>query len=591
MIRRLSFIAAIALFAAALHAETVSGVTYIKFKSDNTVIGVIDTTVWKTSVPFIRKTTATTKTTAGAVTYTAAEILGGLILRDPNGAARADLFPTAASIITALYTKDTIGGAANAVVGHSFDVAIRNDADAAETITMTTNTGLTLSGVMTIPIGSTGRYTVVVTSATTCTIYGAVGVNGDSTVLKADGSVAGATGAAQDFGTLGIKADAIVGSTTAAVAIAGKVGSSAAGSAISVTGGAGNGAFDGGASSLVGGASGAGATGNGGASRLTGGVSLATNGTGGAATIAGGVGKGTGAGGAASVTGGTGGVGDTGNGGAASLVGGASSTGATGAGGAVAVTGAPATSTNGAGGAVTTTGGAGVGTGAGGANTQVAGAGGATGAGGNFALTSGRGGSTSGAAGTMILTAGAGGASATVDGGASSLVGGASGAGATGSGGAVNVTGGAASSTNGTGGNVNVTGGAGNGNLNGGNVVIAPGAKGGTGVIGFISAAGPLLSPVTAAQAISGNGQTITLPTTGRNKLLSSNASYTGLIISAGRWDGEEVELLHNTATNTLTFAVAATSNVADGASAIIQPFTRMRLVWDATSARWYHGN
>jgi len=62
-----------------------------------------------TSVTFFEMNPETV-TTAGAVTYTPAQLKTGFILRDPNGAGR----------------------------------------DAAETITMTTNTGLTLSGTMTI---------------------------------------------------------------------------------------------------------------------------------------------------------------------------------------------------------------------------------------------------------------------------------------------------------------------------------------------------------------------------------------------------------------------------------------------------------
>ncbi|NBS65096.1 MAG: hypothetical protein EBT33_12220, partial [Betaproteobacteria bacterium] len=46
--------------------------------------------------------TVTTEATAAAVTYTAAQLKGGLILRNTNGAGRADLFPTAASIVAAL---------------------------------------------------------------------------------------------------------------------------------------------------------------------------------------------------------------------------------------------------------------------------------------------------------------------------------------------------------------------------------------------------------------------------------------------------------------------------------------------------------
>jgi hypothetical protein len=158
---------------------------------------------------------------------------------------------------------------------------------------------------------------------------------------------------------------------------------------------------------------------------------------------------------------------------------------------------------------------------------------------------------------------------------------------------AAKLIGGAGGATNAVGGASEVTGGAGAGTGSGGQVVIQGGAAGGGGssVKGDVSVAGPLSSPVTAAQAISANGQTITLPTTGFNKLLSSNAAYTGLIMTVGAYDGQIITLIHNTATNTLTFAASGTSKVADGVLAIIQPLTSMRLTWDATSGLWYHGN
>lgn len=105
---------------------------------------------------------AQTVSTASDVTYTAAQILSNIILRDPNGGARADLFPTAALIIAALKNPQR---------GSNFRVCIRNTADAAETITMTTNTGLTLSGTMTIAQNNQKEFLVVVTSSTTCSIY------------------------------------------------------------------------------------------------------------------------------------------------------------------------------------------------------------------------------------------------------------------------------------------------------------------------------------------------------------------------------------------------------------------------------------
>ncbi len=94
-------------------------------------------------------TTVTTKTTAGAVTYTAAELIGGLILRDPAGGSRNDVSPTAALIVA---------GVSGAVAGTSFEFTIRNDADAAETITLTAGAGVTLSGTMTIAQNNSKRF-------------------------------------------------------------------------------------------------------------------------------------------------------------------------------------------------------------------------------------------------------------------------------------------------------------------------------------------------------------------------------------------------------------------------------------------------
>jgi hypothetical protein len=89
----------------------------------------------------LSKTTPTAEATAGNVTYTAAQMLLGMILRDPNGGARSDVTPTAALLVAAIKRRK---------VGSTFSLIIRNTADAAETITMTAGTGVTLSGTMTI---------------------------------------------------------------------------------------------------------------------------------------------------------------------------------------------------------------------------------------------------------------------------------------------------------------------------------------------------------------------------------------------------------------------------------------------------------
>lgn len=108
------------------------------------------------------KSTVATVATVADVTFTAAQMLGGLILRDPNGGARADLLDAAANIIAAIK---------QAGVANSFEFTVRNTADAAEAITITTNTGLTLSGTMTIAQNNSKRFLAVVTSGTEVTVY------------------------------------------------------------------------------------------------------------------------------------------------------------------------------------------------------------------------------------------------------------------------------------------------------------------------------------------------------------------------------------------------------------------------------------
>ena len=71
-------------------------------------------------------------TTAGAATYTAAQILGGIILRDPSGSSRTDVLPTAALLLECGVDLN---------VGDTLAVRIINTADAAETITISEGSG------------------------------------------------------------------------------------------------------------------------------------------------------------------------------------------------------------------------------------------------------------------------------------------------------------------------------------------------------------------------------------------------------------------------------------------------------------------
>lgn len=66
-------------------------------------------------------------------------------------------------------------------------------------------------------------------------------------------------------------------------------------------------------------------------------------------------------------------------------------------------------------------------------------------------------------------------------------------------------------------------------------------------------------------------------------------AAVTAVILAAGTVDGQRVIVVNNGAgASSITFDVAATSNVADGASSVIAGLTARSFVWDATAARWF---
>jgi hypothetical protein len=105
-----------------------------------------------------RTTSVTTSAVEDVLAYTAAMVLGGLILRDPNGAARADTLPTAAALVAAI---------PGAVVGDSVEFVIRNTANGAETITVTApDAAVTISGTPTIAQNASTRWLAVLTNVT-----------------------------------------------------------------------------------------------------------------------------------------------------------------------------------------------------------------------------------------------------------------------------------------------------------------------------------------------------------------------------------------------------------------------------------------
>jgi hypothetical protein len=119
---------------------------------------VLATVVDPLEQPGITSALATTITTAGAATYTAAQLLGGYIARDPNGAGRTDLTSTAALLDTALPGAGT---------GYRFDVTIKNTADGNETITLNGGTGVTLIGAITVQQNETAVLRFVKTGTAT----------------------------------------------------------------------------------------------------------------------------------------------------------------------------------------------------------------------------------------------------------------------------------------------------------------------------------------------------------------------------------------------------------------------------------------
>lgn len=112
---------------------------------------------------FVRKQSVTNITTAGAVTYTAAQILGGIITRDPNGAGRTDVTDTAVNLISTLnLTAD----------GDSFTLTLINTADAAEAITLSAGVGVTISNVgQTLAQNESAQLIFLRTSASAVTLY------------------------------------------------------------------------------------------------------------------------------------------------------------------------------------------------------------------------------------------------------------------------------------------------------------------------------------------------------------------------------------------------------------------------------------
>lgn len=101
----------------------------------------------------VPKVVVDTLVTAGNVTYTAAQVWDGEIHRDPNGSNRTDTLPSAHDLVTARPGQGV-------EIGSTIEIVIRNDADAAETITVAAGAGGTTSGTMTIAQNAANRFRI-----------------------------------------------------------------------------------------------------------------------------------------------------------------------------------------------------------------------------------------------------------------------------------------------------------------------------------------------------------------------------------------------------------------------------------------------
>jgi hypothetical protein len=94
-------------------------------------------------------------------TLTAAEFINGTQVPTGSPGATAMTVPTAADIIAAI---------PNVQIGSRFQFFLRNETD--NTITVTTNTGITLDGTVAVPTAKSQIFTGHVTSLTAVTIVG-----------------------------------------------------------------------------------------------------------------------------------------------------------------------------------------------------------------------------------------------------------------------------------------------------------------------------------------------------------------------------------------------------------------------------------
>ncbi len=109
---------------------------------------------------------AAPQTATSTATLTAAQMTGGMLVGNPSTSAANYTLPTVATVEAIL---------TNAKVGSTFDWFVVNLGTSSGVITVVTNTGWTLSGMVTLPIttsaGSSARFRAYKTGAGAWTLY------------------------------------------------------------------------------------------------------------------------------------------------------------------------------------------------------------------------------------------------------------------------------------------------------------------------------------------------------------------------------------------------------------------------------------
>jgi hypothetical protein len=123
------------------------------------------------------------------------------------------------------------------------------------------------------------------------------------------------------------------------------------------------------------------------------------------------------------------------------------------------------------------------------------------------------------------------------------------------------------------------------GNLTATSIIAAINASSGNVNAGTLQ----LVETTNTAQVIT-TGGTITVPANTSVVRVNPGAAVTGIILPTSTINGQILIVINiAVAANTVTFATAATSHVADGTAAVITGPAMKVFVWDTTEGFWYH--